>query len=177
MKSQPLSVLFAGRTVLARLVNGTEIVIAVRALPQRFLIRVIECAEFNHALVELCCYLRAEDTGKPNIQPTDAPAAWPDVPAPDGLVPLAQGFCDNLEDASVVKLYETAKELNFQRAADWAKGRIAAQQLVAPFHQAALQQVLPLVENVLQPLLKKLDALSTSTPSAPSSSVAAAKAS
>lgn len=169
MKS--LGVLFAGRTIGATLIDGSPITIHVRALPQRFLVRVLECAEFNHALVELCCYL----SGKDVVQDDEKPAPmFPDIPAPAGMVPLPQGFCDNLSDASVQALYAVAQELNFQRAVDWAKGQIAAKKLVAPVHEAAMAQVLPLMDKVMAPLLAKLDALSNSMRSAPSSSAAPA---
>lgn len=169
----PLSILYAGRSVTARLLDGRELTLAVRALPQRFLVRVLETAEFNHALVELCSYLPKDH----ELAQAVAAPMFPDIPAPAGLVPLPQGFCDNLDDASIAALYDAAKALNFQRAVDWAQGQIAAKKLVAPVHQAVMAQVMPLVDNVLQPLLRKLDALSSSTPSAPSSSAAPAKAS
>lgn len=168
-----LGTLFAGRTLVVQLIDAQPLTIHVRALPQRFLVRVLECAEFNHALIELCCYLPAKDVEGQEL----AAPMFPDIPAPAGMVPLPQGFCDNLSDESVQTLYAVAQELNFQRAVDWAKGQIAAKKLVAPVHEAAMAQVMPLLDKVMAPLLAKLDALSNSMRSAPSSSAAPAKTS
>lgn len=166
-----LSIIFAGSTKTVEQFDGRKITVAVRALPLRFLIRVLQCAEFPHQLVELCCYRDKNDVDEQSLP---APA-FPDIPAPDGLVPVPMGFCDNLTDAAVTELYEAAKQLNFQRAADHGKALIAAKKLTAPFREQAMAEVVPLVESIMQPLMRKLDALSNSPASAPSSSAAPEK--
>jgi hypothetical protein len=169
-----LSILFAGEAAVASYIDGTsDSRIFIRALPQRWLGRVIECCEFKHALVELCAYHKAEDAA----EKFDGDPAYPDITPPAGYAAVPQGWTDNLTDECVDRLYELAQKLNFQRAATWAEGQIAAKKLVAPLHEKAINQVLPVLESVMKPLLKKLDSLSSSTPSAPSSSDAPAKSS
>lgn len=174
---KPLSILFAGRSLGIELLDGTPITVRVRALPQRYLNHVLAAAEWKHALVQLCTYLPDLPEPLPPGEPlvSSAPDCdYPDVPPPSGMVPVPPNWSDNLTDASLDALYEAAKALNFQRAADWARGQIAAKKEVAPLHQAAMEQVMPLVNQVLAPLISRLDAFSASTPSAPSSSAAPA---
>lgn len=176
---KPLAILFAGQESLATLVDGSPVQVYIRAMPQRWLARVIECAEYPASLVELCCYIKAAapaGTGALAVVEGAAPA-YPDIPAPAGYEPVPQGWSDNLSDESVAALYELAKALNFQRAVDWAAGQIAAKKLVAPLHEMSLNQVMPVVLRVMEPLMRKLDALSNSTPSAPSSAATPASSS
>lgn len=160
-----LAILFAGHQSTATLIDGSPVTVFVRAMPQRWLARVAACAEFQTALVELCCYVKAE-SAEPRAESTDS---HPEIPPPAGYAAVPEGWTDNLSDESVGRLYEEAKLLNFQRAIDWAAGQIAAKKLVAPLHEQAMNQVLPLAFKVMEPLMKRLDALSASMPSAPSS--------
>lgn len=177
MKS--LAILFAGDSAPVAYIDGSTAEVFVRLVPQRFLGRALQCAEFKTALIELCCYLKADAAvaDPAAISAQLSASAHPDIPAPAGLCPVPLGWTDNLSDASVDQLYEKAKDLNFQRAADWAKGQIAAKKLVAPLHEMAVGQVIPLAMQILEPLIKKLEALSPSMPSAPSSSGTPAKSS
>ncbi|MEK7765980.1 MAG: hypothetical protein AAB368_07050 [bacterium] len=177
----PLSILFAGGTTTATLIDGSRAEVYIRAMPQRWLARVIEAAEFPTALVELCTYVRPAPLNPSTVEPLNrgtveppAPPSHSDIPPPAGYDPVPPGWTDNLSDESVDALYELAKKLNFQRAIDWAAGQIAAKKLVAPLHEQAINQVMPLALKIMEPLMKRLDALSNSTPSAPSSSAPAA---
>ncbi len=172
-----LAILFGGSPAEAKFIDGTAINVFVRALPQRYLVHVLNCCEFKHALVELCCYIKNDPAAAADATPPAPRAIAPEVVPPAGYGFLPDGWTDNLTDESVEALYALAQELNFQRAAKWAQGQIAAKKLVAPLHEAAMTQVMPLVEKIMKPLMAKLDTLSTSTPSAPSSSDAAAKTS
>lgn len=177
---KPLSLLFAGRTLGVELLDGSQVAVHVRALPQRYLHHVLAAAEWKHALVQLCTYLPDtpdEVTAGEPLAASEPPCDYPDVPPPFGMVPVPPNWSDNLTDASLDALYAEAKALNFQRAVAWARDQIAAKKEVAPLHRAALEQVMPLVNQVLAPLISRLDALSTSTPSAPSSSAAPASTS
>lgn len=166
---KPLAILFAGHEAAATLVNGSKVAVFIRAMPQRWLARVVECAEFETALVELCTYL-PEPAEPPTDRIDEKPkVAYPDIPAPAGYAAVPLGWSDNLSDDSVDFLYEQAKQLNFQRAIDWAAGQIAAKKLVAPLHEQAMNQVMPLALKVMEPLMRKLEALSSSMPSLPSS--------
>lgn len=170
MAAPPLSILFAGQAATATLLDDTTVPVFVRAMPQRWLARVIECAEFKHALVELCTYTKEEPAAG------SAPA-YPDIPPPAGYAPVPPGWSDNLTDASVDLLYELAQGLNFSRAVAWAEGQIAAKKLVAPLHEKAIHQVLPLALRVMDPLMQRLDALSNSMPKSPSSPASPANSS
>jgi hypothetical protein len=171
MKPNPLSILFGGLAARAVLIDGTKVDVFVRALPQCYLHLVLTCAEHKHLLIELCTYFKTEKSAKKSA-PVGAPFA-PDVVAPAGYVPVPMGWNQNLSDASIDELYELAKHLNFQRAADWAKGQIAAKKMVAPLYEMTVSQVMPVVNRIMQPLIERVEKLSASMPSAPSSSGAA----
>ncbi len=175
-----LSILFAGQSTAIELIDGSRVSVFVRALPQRYLHHVLAAAEWKHALVQLCTYLPSAPEKLPAGEPlvSSPPSCdYPDVPPPFGMAPVPSNWSDNLTDGSLNALYQAAKALNFQRAAAWARDQIAAKREVAPLHQAALEQVMPLVNQVLAPLISRLDALLISTPSAPSSSGAPASSS
>lgn len=163
-----LAILFAGEAVTTTLVDGTTFTVFIRAMPQRYLGLVLESAEWPHALVELCTYLPGQATEE---QP---PAAHPNIPTPQGYRPVPAGWSDNLTPEAVNLLYEKAKALNFRNAVDWARGQIAAKKLVAPLHEQAIEQVLPVLLRIMEPLMQKLDALSHSMRSAPLSQDGAA---
>lgn len=174
----PLTILFAGESLTVKFIDGTtHAVVHVRAMPQRFLPRVIECAEFKTALVELCTYVKAPEPLPPGSAiPTPGPelaarSSYPEIPPPAGYAPVPAGWTDNLSDASVDALYEKAKALNFQRAVDWARGQIAAKKMVSPLHEAAIAQVMPLLEKIIAPLMNRLETSSALTRSSPSSPV------
>lgn len=176
---KPLSILFAGHASSATLVDGHIGSIWVRALPQEHLAHVIREAEHKHALVELCCYFKAPaaPARKSKIRNpksiidwvvTGAPRA-PEIPPPAGYLPVPMGWSQNLDDASIDRLYEEVKTLNFTRAAKWAGAQIAAKKLVAPLHRAMVDLTAPVIEQLLAPLLKRLEASSASTPKSPPS--------
>lgn len=133
----------------------------VRTLPQRQLGDLLHVCEVPHALIELCTFLA--------LEPGD-PVPSPSSLIPAGKQPVPIGWADNLADASATELYDVAQRLNFHRAAKWAEGQIAAKKMVAPIQQMGIDQVLPLVSRLLDPIEKRLAALQNSTPSALSSS-------
>lgn len=170
----PLAILFKGESHNVTLLNGQTIKVAIRALPERFLGEVIEHGEHKHTLISICGYFEHVHytvNGKTKF-PYEGPSLLSHIPAPDGFTPIPYGITDNFDDASIEALYASAKSLNFSRALEWAKGQISAKKEIAPVKKATMEQVMPLVLSVMDPLLKRLDALSTSTPSAPSSSAA-----
>lgn len=171
MKTQnPLDILFGGAAATAVLIDGTQLAVHVRALPQRHLHHVIASYEHRPLFIELCTYTKA-GSGKP-------PAGIaPDVPAPTGFWPVPAGWTDNLSDGSIEDLFQKAEELNFQRAVSWARAQITAKQQIAPLVQETTAMVMPIVERVMQPLLAKLEQFSNSTPSAPKSSASPASSS
>jgi hypothetical protein len=183
----PLSILFGGELAPVRLIDGTRGRVWVRALPECFLHLVLQTAEHKHQLVELTSYFKAAPKKAAKDDPLDAAVrcagapAFPEVggPAgwPVGYQPVPLGWTQNVSDESLDLLYDTAKKLNFGRAAAWARDQIAAKKLVAPLHKAAMEQTVPLVMQVLEPLVAKLSRLSASTPSSPSSAATPAPSS
>jgi hypothetical protein len=165
-----LGILFAGEPANVKLISGDTLQVYVRALPQRKLGELLEVCEHKHALVELCTYLPRESTDVEITPGMTRDAILQSALVPDGKQPVPIGWADNLEDESLDLLYEIAQRLNFHRAAKWAQGQIAAKKFLAPIQQLGIQQVIPLVEQIMSPLIKRLDALSNSTPSVPSSS-------
>lgn len=161
-----LSTLFAGEEHVAALVDGSAVEVRVRALPQRHLVRVLAVAETPSDLIELCACTRTAD-GLPA-------AAHPDIAAPAGWSHVPAGWADNLADESFAALHEAAQRLNFTRAATEGRLRIAAKKLVAPLEAEAIAQVRPLVDSILLPLLRRLETLCASMPSAPSSAASPA---
>lgn len=157
-----LSILFAGEGATVTFVDGSTCAVFVRTLPQRMLGALLAVCEVRHALIELCTYLPAEKDS-------------PDPLNPLGKEPVPPGWSDNLNDESAELLYDVAQRLNFQRAAKWAQGQIAAKKMIAPIQELGINQVLPLVEKLIAPIAKQLADLQTSIPSAPSSSAAAEK--
>src|SRR4051812_42472133 len=98
-----LSRLFAGSPAKAKLIDDSQVEIFVRAIPQRFLARVLECAEFPTALIELCTYTRservvaadekiAEDGQRQAREDAQNNAAYPDIPPPTGYDPVPLGW-------------------------------------------------------------------------------------
>lgn len=178
-----LSILFGGEIVPIRLINGIAGRVWVRALPECFLHLVLATAEHKSQLVELVTYFKAAPKRPAKDHPLDAavrvmgPRAFPDVDEPAGYEAVPQKWTQNLSDDSIEELYETAKRLNFFRAAKWAKGQIAAKKLVAPLYQATIEQTLPMLMQVVEPLVKKLTASFASTPSSPSSAATLAPSS
>jgi hypothetical protein len=170
MKQNPLSILFGGQGASAKLIDGTKVNVFVRALPQLYLHHVLSCAEHKHLLIELCTYFAVDQKAK-KAAPIGDPLC-PEIVPPAGFRPVPMGWNQNLSDASIDELYELAKKLNFQRAADWAKGQIAAKKLVAPLYEMTVSQVMPVVNKIMQPLIERVEKLSASMPSAPSSSAA-----
>lgn len=169
----PLSILFAGEKApvdyidpkaAAKLKLPREVF--VRALPLEHLHYVLTTYEHKHLFVQLCTYTRG--AGKAGH------ALYPEIPSPTGYCPVPAGWTLNLDDASIERLYELAERLNFQRAIAWAKGQIAAKKNIAPLIEMTTAQVMPLVTQVMQPVFEKLEQLSVSQPSAPSSSAAPA---
>jgi hypothetical protein len=175
MNTSALSILFAGELATVTLIDASTRSVWVRALPQRHLHHVIAAAEWPHALVELCTYFQAETLDGALAADLPPPAA--SLPPPAGYVPVPLGWTDNLTDDSVAALHALATKLNFTRAATWAQSQIAAKKAVAPLHEAALSQVMPLVDRVLKPLLDKLERSSNSTSAVPPSSAAPASSS
>lgn len=168
MKEQnPLQVLFAGDTVAVRFLNGQKQSVHVRALPLRHLHHVIATYEHKHLFVELCTYTAAGRGKAPDGQ-------FSEIPAPQKLWPVPAGWADNLDDASIEALYQKAEALNFQRAVTWARGQIAAKKNIAPILQQSTAQVMPMVQQLIQPVLEKLEQLSASAPSVASSSASPA---
>jgi hypothetical protein len=170
MKSNALSILFAGETFAATLVNGSLLKIFVRALPQQFLGDFLGVAEHQHLVVELCCYRSARETVK-KLPFTPA------IPPPNGYSPVPPGWSQNLTDESFKELYAAACRLNFTRAANWGQRQIAAKKTVAPIQQAVMEQVAPLVDRMMTTVLQRFAPSSTSTPNAPSSPAAPDKSS
>jgi hypothetical protein len=164
MNQNPLALLFAGEPVPVTYLNGKSATVFVRALPQRNLHHVIATYEHKHLFVELCTYVPA-GKGKPPM-----PASPDLLPYPNGYWPVQTGWSDNLDDASIEALYSKADFLNFERALAWAKGQISAKKKIAPLIEMTTASVLPLVQQMIAPVLERLDRLSSSTPSAPSSS-------
>ena len=170
MKPNPLTILFAGATFDAKLIDGSKLKVFVRALPQQFLGDILAVAEHQHQVVELCCYLR--------VAPGKAPKPGASlIPPPNGYQPVPPGWSQNLCDASFEELYAAADGLNFTRAANWGKRQIAAKKKIAPVLQAVMEQVEPLIERLITTLLQRYAPSSTSTPSAPSSPDAPARSS
>ena len=156
-----LSILFAGESTSATYIDGTTETVFVRTLPQRLLGSLLAVCEIKHALIELCTYIALEAAADPLC--------------PAGKQPVPVGWSDNLTDEAADQIYEIAQRLNFQRAAKWARGQIAAKKMIAPIQELAVQQVLPLVEGLIAPIARQLSDLRSSMPSAPSSSAAAEK--
>jgi hypothetical protein len=163
MKPSPLTILFGGELLEAKLVDGSRAKVFVRALPQEFLGDVMAVGEKQHLVVELCSYLRLDARTK------ELPAAAAEhIPAPDGLRGVPPGWAQNLADESFAAIYDLASKLNFPRVVIWARRQIAAKKLFGPVQQAAIEQVLPLVEAMVAPLLRRLNLPSGSSPSTPS---------
>jgi hypothetical protein len=169
MKTEnPLQILFAGDTIVARYLDGSTQPVHVRALPLRHLHHVFSTYEHKHLFIELCCYTKP---GKGR-----APAGlFPDVPVPAKLWPVPAGWSENLADESIEELFRKAESLNFQRAVTWAKGQIAAKKMIAPLMEQTTAQMMPLLQQVMQPLFAKLEQSSGSPPTAPATPAAAAK--
>jgi hypothetical protein len=159
-KQNPLNVLFAGEPRTVKLIDGTELRVFVRSLPERpLLTHFLAVMEFGAPTIELCTYTKA-GSGKPPL------GLFPDVRPPDGLWPVPEGWADNLTDESHEELYELAKTLNFGRAEKLARGRLSAKKKIAPLNSQLTAEIQPLVLNVLESLLSKF---SSSTPKSPSS--------
>lgn len=166
--NNPLTILFAGQTAMAKFIDGSTVSVFVRALPQRTLLGdFLNVMEFGHATVQLCTYTKAGE----GVAPT---GDYPDVSVPTGYWPVPSNWADNLTDDSQIDLYELAKKVNFNRAAKLAEGQIAAKKQIGPLNQKVMMQILPLVENALNGLLKKSSA---SAPSAPPSAATPASSS
>jgi hypothetical protein len=167
MKSNAsLAVLFGGEQIQAKLVDGTMVDCFVRAMPQRAMADVMARAEDQSALIELCVYL----DGDPS----------PDAPAPRYRLPIGRqavpaGWADNLTPESFDLIWEAATRLNFSVAVIWARRQIAAKKTVGPVFEATVQQITPLVNRMVQPLLAQIKALSDSAQKPQSSSVSPEK--
>jgi hypothetical protein len=174
MTPNPLSILFAGETFAAKLIDDSLVRVFVRALPQQFLGDFLAVAEQQHLVVELCCYLKAPRGAAAKRRGAEAA---PVIPPPHGMKPVPPGWAQNLSDESFEELYAAACRLNFTRAASWGQRQIAAKKQVAPIQQAVMEQVAPLVEKMVTTLLQRFAPSSNSTPSAPSSPAAPASSS
>jgi hypothetical protein len=140
IKSIPM--IFSGKTLLVRLLDGALRQCRVRALPARRLGQVLNLCTNEAALIELCTQA-VEDTAEIGaIQPSYA-----DVP---------EGWADNLTDESHIELYQAAKELNFTRAADWGKRQIAAKQFQAPLLLEANTALEPYLREMIHLALSSL---------------------
>jgi len=146
-QNHPFSVLFAGEEREVELINHFKVRVFVRELPLKFLGDFLGVAETQHQVVEMCVYLEGEPIGD---------GAFPRIPPPVGYAPVPAGWDQNLTEASFYDLYDTACRLNFSKAATWAHRQIAAKKKVAPLYEAMMNQVLPLVTSLIEPLMKQL---------------------
>jgi hypothetical protein len=150
--SSPLTILFGGEMIRAKLVDGTEVDCFIRAMPIRAMGDVLARAEDQAGLVELCTYLHAA-AGE------DSPAG-----APAGMCPVQRGWADNLTADSFFALHEAATRLNFTTAVTWATAQISAKKTVGPLFDATIRQISPMVDRIIQPLLARIKNLSDSAP-------------
>ena len=123
-----LAVIFAGEELPAIMLDGSSVQVRVRAMPARHLGKVLATCTDEAALLDLVCSVPSPVDDKEER----LFAGWQPVPA---------NWADNLDDKDpgYAKLLETAKRLNFSRAAAWGERQIAAKQF-----QAKQQKILGL---------------------------------
>ena len=118
MTTNPLSILFAGETFDGRdadhpqatLIDGTNVTVRVRLMPQRHLIPLLDYFDLGREadLIERCTQVGTPHDGQP--------VTWESADA---------AFVDSLDDASHNRLREAAERLNFTRAVSAAERQIA----------------------------------------------------
>lgn len=136
-----IAVIFGGEEIPATLLDGSTLLVRVRAMPVRHMGRVLELCASESELLEFVCLVPGA-----NAEGTEFPG-WTRVPS---------GWADNLCDASHDLLYETAGRLNFSRAATWVDRQVVAQQTRAGLMRRQMEMIAPLAQEMVRSLVSSL---------------------
>jgi hypothetical protein len=109
----PHKIVFSTALFEARLIDGREAMVRVRAMPARHMRRIVELSNDEAGLVEFVCLI---PPGAGDKVPRDA-AEWKSVPP---------GWAATLSDESFTGLVAAAQRLNFSRAETWAQRQVIA---------------------------------------------------
>lgn len=140
--SSKLAVIFGGEEIQATLLDGSTLLVRVRAMPVRQLSRVLELCASESELLEFVCLVPAtHGAGDDEFE---------------GWARVLSGWADNLSDASHDLLYATAGRLNFSRAATWVDRQVVAQQTRAGLMKRQMEMIAPLAQEMVRSLVSSL---------------------